>query len=495
MNAFIGYITSGNKHSIGIIIILSWLALFYRSIAWFSQTLVNNYSLANLALLSLILFALTKTVYRQQPGKLHFKFRYLPFLIIAFSIPLYYYIESRVYINILSAVVCFLSAYGLAGFFVPVSAWRKGIIPVMLLILTLPFGTQLDIYFGFPLRLHAAETVLNVLSLFDINALSKETIITIENRSAEVNTSCSGMNGLWTSWVFFLVITWIEKRKPGLQWAVYFILINLLIYGFNLFRICLLVVLETVLTWHDLANMIHIPLGLTGFVLSCLITWGSMILFWKKETGEESIDTKSPSIERPGRSKMVLTGILAVSMVFTSFAFPEEIRKPMNDTSGSECPSLAGFEEIALSKGETNSFLKEGAYGRKFRFHIQGQQGTCLLVSSSGWRGHHPPDLCIQASGFTIETTETRLVKADFPVQMVHLKDTSQKACYWFQSSGKITQDHASRVWDALKGGHQHWIMVSILFDNPDNQFPSSAEPILLDIQTSIQTQLNTRAN
>jgi len=487
--------TSRKEIIIGIVIIVCWLVLFYRSIGWFGQTLISNYSLTNLVLLGLILFALAKTINRQQAAGLHFKFRYLPFLLLLFSIPLYYYIENRIYINILSAVVCFLSAYGLAGFFIPVSAWRKGIIPGILLILTLPFGTHLDIYFGFPLRLHAAETVIKVLSLFDISGISKETIITIENRSAEVNTSCSGMNGLWTCWVFFLVLTWIEKRKTGLQWAVYFMLINLLIYGFNLFRICLLVTLETVLVWQDVANVIHIPLGLAGFVLSCLITWGLMILFWKKETGKEVAVAENSSIAGLSRSQMVLTGILSASMLFTSFIFSEEIRKTVSDASVFQWPDLPGFEETGLSEGEKISFLKEGAYGRKFRFHHQGQQGSCLIVSGNGWRGHHPPDLCIQAAGFSIEKAETYLVKPDFPVQMLYLKDTPRKACYWFQSSGKITQDHASRVWDALKGGNQDWVMVSIIFDNTDNRLPASVQPVLLELQTAIQTQLNTHTN
>lgn len=460
----------------------SWIALFYRSLFWFCQTLYLNYSLQNLILLVLILVALFR--FGTIPS-LRFSFRWTPFLIILFSVPVYYMAGNHIKMNIISCTICFLSLYGLAGFFLDWEGWKKGIIPVLLIIQTLPYGNQLDIYFGFPLRLHAASTVTDFLAWFNIHGITKETIITIENRSAEVSEACSGLNGLWTAWLFFFAISWIEKRKVGLRWAFLFIAINIMIYSFNLLRIIILVVLETVLIKPEISSMVHIPLGIAGFLFSCLITWLLMNRYLK----EQLPALASHPVVTKNQNSLKLLGIIPLTflMLFISFSFrypPPQIKSEIQFSP--HWPSEINVIEIEKTAGEKNAFEKESSQAVKYRFTYKNLSGSCLLVLSSGWRGHHPPSLCTQANGFTIQKAETCLIQKDMPVQFLHLANSDLKSCYWFQSEKAITQDHAGRVWEALSGKSQKWILISILLNEGSAAFPEDTKYLLLSIRNVV---------
>jgi exosortase O len=338
--------------------------------------------------------------------------------------------------------------------------------------------------------LSAAESVRNILSQFNLNGIAKETIITIENRSADVSEACSGLNGIWTSWLFYFALSWIENKKITVYWILNFVFLNLLIYSCNLFRIFILVLLETVFNLHDIAEIVHVPMGIAGFVFSCFICWYLFSYFPenKKETHEKVRMNELTGV-KPEMHKYYLASFTLLSVLIPLTILPASARQQIHNFDFRWSLALPAIE-IGLSEGEKSAFLKDGSAGRKYRFSKGEIYGTILLVSSRGWRGHHPPQLCTQANGFVIESSETRLIDSEFPVQFLSLKNTKTRSCFWFQSAELITQDHSSRVWAGLRNNTSEWIMVSVLFDNYQGGNDAPVTDFLKEVKSVISVYL-----
>jgi hypothetical protein len=83
----------------------------------------------------------------------------------------------------------------------------------------------------------------------------------------------------------------------------------------------------------------------------------------------------------------------------------------------------------------------------------------------------------------------------DFPVRWLTLgmpgsAKSSYTAGYWLQSSSRVTDDYAVRIWDDLQPQPESWVLVTILFDQPVD--PSSGQVVALfnALRTAIQGSL-----
>lgn len=473
----------------------SIIFLYLPSLTWFIRSIFESYSVLNLILLLLILFFLIRHLNSLPKGELlQIQFRWMPFILLCTVSVAYTLSEIYARINMLSCALFFLALFSVSGFFMTYENWKKGLLPTFLLIQTLPLGPHLDIYMGFPLRLYAAETVASFLSWFNIGEISKETIIMIENRSAEVSSACSGLNGLWTSWLFFFTISWIENKKINFRWLLCFMFLNLLIYSFNLVRIITIVFIETVLARPAIANIVHIPLGITGFLFSCIITW--LMLHYHLPGKEHSVPPVRESFHK-NRIVVYHPALFSATFLFTFLSCTMVVSKPVIDLPqlNLQWPIDITAQEIPISKAEYKAFERDNSSGKKFQLSLRKLTGTCLIVYTNNWRGHHPPDLCTEANGFSISKSETRLITQNFPVTMLHLDNTSQKACYWFQSPGKVTHDHASRVWTDIRNGNHDWVMISLLLDQSPELYPEEFKELSMQMNLMINEFLTVNSN
>jgi len=476
-----------------------WVLYCIPSLLWLTETLYRQYTLVNSILLISITLGLIWKVKKDytilREHRPSWTLQGFPLLLWVASAICYLIISLTLNFNILKCIFFLSGSYALLSQFIPYATWRKGFIPIILIILTLPFGSQLDIYLGFPLRLISAQWVMQGLQAFGIHGLSDATIITIENQSAEVSASCSGLNGLWTGWLFFFFISWLENYSKNIKWILAFILLNVLLLSFNTSRIFILVLLETVMQQHEAANTLHIPMGLIGFISSCILTW----LFLKSNIAQQSsalsYTLPSPQVHqlKTQFSYSVVLQFMLISLLLP-MDYLANAREPQVSAQASSMviqldPSIS-MNTCELTAGEKIIFKKEQSTCYKFRFTSGELSGSCLLVRSSDWHGHHPPDLCLQGNGFKIEKPETKMAEKDFPIHLLDLKDTEQTSCYWFQSPDFITQDHAERVWTEVRGAERNWIMVSILFDADPQQHNKDFKNILTQIRKAVQHKL-----
>ncbi|MCP4133104.1 MAG: exosortase O [bacterium] len=450
---------------------LLFLVLFAPTIQWFLKSFsysANRLSHGTFAvILGILIYKIWKYRTRQkelpertaaaQTGGTR-----LPLAGFIFSVSAYLVVEYVLHINMFSAVFFGSALYCLLGFYLPEQTWKKGLIPTILLIQTLPFGNYLDTYLGFPLRIFSAGMVEQVLGAMNIPSVSQETIIIIENSASQVDLSCSGLKGIWSGLIFFFAVTWLERKPVTLGWTIRLALFLFTLTAFNTLRILILVIVDTVIRAPEAAARIHVPLGIIGFIFSCVFAW----LMLRQGGGK----TGSPVLIRPRPIPGSLVLILAAFLLTGIFLHQRPEPLPFT-TAGVRLDLPAQFQakEIPLTPMESSLLTKEqGDAAFKFKFTWEKKlTGTLLVAVNRNWRSHHDPQVCLTSGGLKIERSATMLINNTFPVKALDFRDQKLSAVYWFQSPSFITEDFSARVWAQLTKKEEHWALVSILFDRP----------------------------
>ncbi|NEQ83840.1 MAG: exosortase O, partial [Moorea sp. SIO2I5] len=428
-----------------------------------------------------------------------------------------------------------LGSYGLWGLFIPPSLWRKGLPAAILVACVVPFSTEFNSGLGFPVRVITAHAVEQMLSAWHIVAISSHDIIVMENGIAQVDLPCSGLKSLWTGTLFLLAATWLERRQLGIRWLLVCTANLVLLAIANTIRVLLLVMIIEVWQQQQIAEVLHLPLGLIGFILACAFSWmllqtvpqnsGGLMLATtvfrdfsllgkdKKQGltrlsgfrppapqnwGE--IELKSPRIggfrgltakasevnpsengcktgvsyQFQQKSKSI-TWLLIVVIALGLVGQIQAIQEKVNAIASIQLPQQLGSEPLPLTEAEQRFFDNHALpIAQKQRFVYGNLSGSMLLVASSAWQAHHPPELCLVGNGFKVDSIKPTLLNQSVKARWVSLQDGKRSATYWFQSPQGTTDDFLSRIWDYIAHRNKTWVLVSVLFDSEHN--PDSPE-------------------
>jgi exosortase O len=397
---------------------------------------------------------------------------YHPALALVFGGSILYLLGERFLdINTISASLFGLASYGLLGLWLDPRRWRQGLPAALLLIGALPFGEHMQTFVGYPLRILTAAIVRDGLAAADIASVGVDTILILENGVSQVDIPCSGVKSLWTGMLFLMAATWIERRPLNLRWLAVAILFGGLLLAANLARVAILVLVGQVAGWPLAAEMIHVPLGVLGFVAACAAA--VMIMRWQLPVIPQ-FQQKTPSLQRPAwLSPLLLASILTFGLIYAPRPQSGLAHAPQ---SWSFPPTLA-IEPRPLKPDEIDWLTRDGAESaERYDFQWRGLSGSMILISSRTWRAHHRPERCFEVYGLSLDDSRPHLVSPDFPLRFVSLGNGRDRsllsASYWFQSAGRTTDDYASRIWADLALERQRWVLVSILFDgvyNPED--------------------------
>jgi exosortase O len=363
-----------------------------------------------------------------------------------------------------SALFLILSAHGLAGFFLLPSLWRQGLPAALLAACLLPFSLQLGTGLEFPARMLTAQAVEHLLAHWQISALSSHDIIVLENGIAHIDLPCSGLKSLWVGTLFLLATTWIEKRSLGFRWLlVATIHLGLLIVA-NGLRVLLLVLITHVARQPEIAHLLHIPLGVLGFISACGITWG--LLHWVPRS---LVPTKPLRASQP-RPATFKSQVLVVLLLFGLVVVPHP---PVSSTTALQMaalswPSGIKTEPVALTATEQRFFAEDPAtMAMKQRWQAGTLSGSMLLVASTSWRAHHAPELCWVGNGFRVDRMERQRFAPSVSARWLSLQGGTQTALYWFQSPQRTTDDLLSRIWSQVSRSDRRWVLVSVQLEQP----------------------------
>ncbi len=413
---------------------------------------------------------------------------------------LYLAVERFLDINTLSASLFGLASYGLLGLWMRPDLWRQGLPGALLLIGALPFGEHMQTFVGYPMRILTAAFVRDGLKAASISSIGIDTILVLENGVSQVDLPCSGVKSLWTGMLFLISATWIDRRSFNLRWLLTALVLAGLLFTTNLIRVGVLVLVGLVAGWRLVAEMLHVPLGVLGFVAACV---AAVILLRLQQpvvcddvpdAGTLKDDTDLNQPERAnkmdvndsyfgGRSQAAcgqpalahpvwLAPALATTIVVMALAYTPRpqtgLTQPPLDW---EFPADLVNQPMPLKPDEIEWLVRGGAESadrRRFEWH--GITGSMILITSKTWRAHHRPERCFEVYGLSMDDTRTLLVAPDFPLRFVSLSYGNGRgllsAVYWFQSAERTTDDYATRIWADLDPRRDRWVLVTVMFDS-----------------------------
>jgi exosortase O len=400
--------------------------------------------------------------------------------------------ERYLDINTLSATLFGLATYGLLALWMDGRSWLYGLPAALLLVGALPFGEHMDTFIGYPLRLATARMVSQGLAALGVHNLGVDTILVFENGLSQVDNPCSGVKSLWSGALFLLAATWIEGRPVNKRWFISAAVFFLLLLVANAGRVAVLVITGQVLGWNLLAELLHVPLGVIGFIAACAAA------LWM--LGRDG----ALPVRDPGQSARLLRpGWLAPVLVISFLALILVYVPPPQPAAAAaiawDFHSELTLDDWRLDSNEMN-WLSDGGKvpvsARRWRFEWRGISGALLLITSDTWRAHHRPERCFTVYGLEVQESRTVMVTGDFPsrwLTMGRARDPQAlySAGYWLQSRERVTDDYSVRIWDDLAPQPEPWVLITVLFDHPLDPTSSAIRDLFTILRQSVQQNLD----
>ena len=455
------------QHQIQAILLISaWLLGNIWTYQWFIESLsLGNY--LNIILLSIGCIALLARLISTDFFKLEsfeFRFRNAPFLLLIGGEISAIILKWSLNIPQLTLLCFLLGSYGLIGLFISPAAWQKGLTLATITACVIPFLAAFNSGLGFPVRVITAHAVAQALSDFHLSAVSSHDIILMENGIAQVDLPCSGMKSLWTGTVFLLGATWLEKRQLGWRW----LLVAIANLGFlitaNIVRVLILVVTIEVFQQQQIADIIHLPLGIIGFIIASVCTW---ILLQKVPIFSTVRDVSNFSSAKNNDRQVKLGSIVAVVITLGIVGQIQPFTPDLAVAKAIALPPSITTETLALTTAEANFFDNPAnPLVQKLRFKSAELSGSMLMVASDTWQSHHPPELCFLGNGFKVDSMNSVAIDNSINARWLSLQNGKLSAAYWFQSQQSTTDDFVVRIFDRISQRHKTWVLVSVLFDD-----------------------------
>ena len=406
-------------------------------------------------------------------------------LVLAGSIG-YLLVERFLDINTISASLFGLASYGLIGLWLNPIRWRAGLPAALLVIGILPFGDHMQTFIGYPMRILTASLVRDGLASAGVASIGVDTILVFENGVSQVDLPCSGVKSLWTGALFLLAATWIERRPINLRWFIIASVFALLLFVTNFARVAILVIVGQVLNLQLVAEMMHVPLGVLGFIAACAA--GALML--RGDGGRRTADGGQTTLVRvPYFSVFLATTFLMLGLLYSP--------RPQTGLAQARTwnfPGELAVQPLPLNPDEIAALTRENAESAdRFQFAWRGITGSMILVPSATWRAQHRPERCLEVLGWQINNSRAVLIAPDFPVRSVTVNQragSSLSATYWFQSATRVTDDYGTRMWADLTPQRERWVLVSVLFDRTLDPNDENVQSFYLALRDAMNRNL-----
>ena len=393
----------------------------------------------------------------------------------------------------LSVIGFIVGAYGLVGLFCHLRTWKRGI-PFMAAFAILIFLFVLEFTnLGHLARTSIAEIVEFLLKPFSIAAISSEDILVLSTGVAFVDIPCSGVKNIEIGSLFFIAASLLERKQMGLRWFLASLINLALLIIANIARILVIVVLTFVMQQRALAEILHVPLGLFGFIGVCLIAL-QILRFVPRQppsasTSTAAADRLSPPPTSDAPAAKLRNAVLTLSLLTGLALIPHPSITDISPTTfqAMQWPKPMQTQAIDLNPFEKRFFTNyPGVVAQKQSFQFKGVSGSMIFVASPTWQAHHAPELCFSASGLEIDHMQKQALSNQVTGRWISLNRGQQQAAYWFQSSQRTTDRYLDRIWSEITRREPKWTLVSILFDQPVSADNTDVQTMLEEVHSVI---------
>ena len=181
---------------------------------------------------------------------------------------------------------------------------------------------------------------------------------------------------------------------------------------------------------------------------------------------------------RTGDGNGTLTLLLIVIITLNLLYQPQATTTQPTTINPLTLPEQYQLTATALNPQEASFFSSNRSQANKYKLTLtlagKPVKVAMVLVWSRAWKTHHVPENCYLSQGFSINAQGVwqlpdhalRYLQLNPPHQGVST-GAAQTALYWFQSADSSTPDYSARVMDNLFHPGRHWVMVSLLFEQP----------------------------
>lgn len=472
-----------------IVLVSVWLLGNIWTYQWFLESF-QNISDLNLFLLIIGTFALLIQLIRKdffKTASFNLQLRLFPILLMLGGEISAIILKWSINIPQLTLLCFILGSYGLLGLFISPEKWQQGLNLAVITACILPFLVAFNSGLGFPVRVLTAHAVAQALSDFHLSAVSSHDIIVMENGIAQVDLPCSGMKSLWTGTVFLLGATWLERRQLGFRWLLIAIANMFFLIAANIVRVLILVMAIEVFQQQQIADIIHLPLGIIGFIIASILTW---ILLQKVPRSSEQFP--QPEIEKKYYEKSNFNWLVVLVIILGILGQFQPHKFNNNAFQSIDLPSQIAIDNLALTTAEANFFDNPAnPLVHKIRFKTDNLSGSMLMVASNSWQAHHPPELCFTGNGFKVDHMDSKLINDSINARWLSLQNGELSATYWFQSAQGTTDDFISRIWEHISHRDKTWVLVSVLFDDAENPDSNAIKNFSNTIYQTINQNFN----
>ncbi len=221
-------------------------------------------------------------------------------------------------------------------------------------------------------------------AVLGVHSVGIDTILVFENGISQVDLPCSGVQSLWTGGLFLLAATWIERQRINLRWLLVLLVFTAALLAANLARVGVLVAVGEVSGMRLLAEMLHVPLGVLGFVAACalavsLLRWaGGQERRGPEIKGMDERGQGDPSAHGPERPAWLAPALAGFFLVLVLLYNPRPQIAAAQEARTWDFPADLLTEAWPLTLGEVEWLGIRGRpgrgplaffLGRSIRFH------------------------------------------------------------------------------------------------------------------------------
>ncbi len=408
--------------------------------------------------------------------------------------------------QIVPPILVYIALYSWIGMFLVPQFWRRSTFVLILLILTLPVLERVQKFVGFPIRVLTAQVVSVLLRLMGTGNVSQSTVILTENYATTIDLPCSGVKSLYFGLIFLVVSSFIQQVRLSLKSVLIAVTFFLLLIFFNIWRVFGLVYVYGVLRLSEAGDMIHLFLGIFGFVASCVFLWfaneyfvqkksPAFFSFFKLSSFSLLYSKKLPSLHF-NQLLMLCSFVFVVTAIATkhvfTIAYHSEII-PDQEMINFSFPGSTLHVIPFSDKEQTLFFHKEVTFASKYSLVWQEEkQLSLLLVKSSSARVHHDPELCLQGLGYQL--TEISAVSVDDQsVNSLQIKTAnsahadSAQVYYWYTSRDQVIADYSQRVWSSMQHPDQDWVLVEVIVRESDHLTTEELQTLFRQLNDAVR--------
>jgi exosortase len=204
-------------------------------------------------------------------------------LLLLFAMPAYFF-AMLTEVRTIIALALFLTIVGTLIYLLGIQALKELFVPLLLLLLLIPFPEQLYIKLTFPLQLKVSQASEIIVQMFGAPLLREGNVMNIPEKSFEVVEACSGLRSMITLITLSIIMGYFMLKKNSSKLILLLASVPTAI-AINIIRVTAMILLFHFFKLDLTEGTLHSITGLLifGIALGILLLLNKVLEAWETE--------------------------------------------------------------------------------------------------------------------------------------------------------------------------------------------------------------------